>query len=94
LQSQLSKPSSKSEKREGLNSLGSLFDKGVDKLARIIVNYVKCVGDPHKICVDICPVSIFRIKKSGRPEVVNEESCIMCRTCQVNCPFQAIEILP
>ncbi|MGA9387990.1 MAG: 4Fe-4S binding protein [Candidatus Bathyarchaeia archaeon] len=44
--------------------------------------------------MEICPASIFRISKSGRAEIVNEESCIMCRTCQVNCPFQAIQIVP
>lgn len=63
-------------------------------MVKIVVNYAKCVEDPHRICVEICPVSVFRIKKSERPEVVNAENCIVCRTCQVNCPTQAIEILP
>ncbi|HVP26133.1 MAG TPA: 4Fe-4S binding protein [Candidatus Bathyarchaeia archaeon] len=63
-------------------------------MVKIVVNYAKCVGDTHRICVEICPVSVFRIEKSEKPEVVNEVNCIMCRTCQVNCPTQAIEILP
>lgn len=63
-------------------------------MVRVVVNYAKCFDDVHKLCVEICPLSVFRIKKSGRPEVVNEENCTMCRTCQVNCPGQAIEILP
>jgi NAD-dependent dihydropyrimidine dehydrogenase PreA subunit len=62
-------------------------------MVKIVINYAKCVGDADKICVEICPVSVFRNKKSGKPEVVNEKKCIMCRTCQVNCPSQAIEIL-
>jgi NAD-dependent dihydropyrimidine dehydrogenase PreA subunit len=62
-------------------------------MVKIVINYAKCVGDADKICVEICPVSVFRNKKSGKPEVADEENCTMCRTCQVNCPSQAIEIL-
>jgi len=63
-------------------------------MVKIVVDDSKCVKDTQKICVEICPVSVFRLKKSGRPQIVNEEDCIMCRTCQVNCPEQAIKILP
>ena len=63
-------------------------------MVKIIVNYGKCVGDPDRICVEICPVSVFRLRKSGKPVIVNEANCIMCRSCQVNCPGQAIEIVP
>jgi NAD-dependent dihydropyrimidine dehydrogenase PreA subunit len=62
-------------------------------MVKIKLNYEKCVAENGKICVEICPVSVFRNEKSEKPKVVNEESCIMCRTCQVNCPSQAIEIL-
>lgn len=62
-------------------------------MVKIIVDYAKCVGDPNRICVEICPVSVFLVKKSEKPKVVNEENCIMCRSCQVNCPGQAIRIL-
>jgi len=63
-------------------------------MVKIKIDYAKCVNDIDKICVEICPVSVFRNEKSKSPRIVNEESCIMCRTCQVNCPNQAIEILP
>jgi len=62
-------------------------------MVKIVIDYAKCVGDADRICMEICPVSIFRDGKSKKPTVVNEESCIMCRTCQVNCPNQAIKIL-
>ena len=62
-------------------------------MVKITIDYAKCVGNRYKICVEICPASIFRNEKSPRPEVVNEESCNLCRACQVNCPSQAIEIL-
>ncbi|MGQ9550957.1 MAG: 4Fe-4S dicluster domain-containing protein [Candidatus Bathycorpusculaceae bacterium] len=62
-------------------------------MAKIVVDYTKCVGDLDKICVEICPVSIFQNQKLGKPRVVNEENCIICRTCEVNCPSQAIKIL-
>jgi 2-oxoglutarate ferredoxin oxidoreductase subunit delta len=61
-------------------------------MVKIKINYIKCVEDPYKICVELCPVSIFQNEKLEKPKVVNEEKCILCRTCQVNCPNQAIEI--
>lgn len=65
----------------------------VKNMVRIIIDYAKCVGDADRICVEICPVSIFRDNKSEKPKIVNEENCIQCRTCEVNCPGQAIKIL-
>jgi NAD-dependent dihydropyrimidine dehydrogenase PreA subunit len=62
-------------------------------MVRIVIDYDKCAKEKDKICVEICPVSIFRFGKSAKPEAVNVENCIMCRTCQVNCPRQAIEIV-
>jgi NAD-dependent dihydropyrimidine dehydrogenase PreA subunit len=62
-------------------------------MVKIKVNYAKCIGENGKICVEICPVSVFRDENSVKPEVVNEGNCIVCRTCQFNCPGQAIEIL-
>ena len=61
-------------------------------MVKIIIDYTKC-RDADRICVEICPVSIFRNDESEKPEVVNETNCIMCRTCEVNCPSQAIKIL-
>lgn len=62
-------------------------------MVKIMIDYAKCVGDVDRICVEICPVSVFRNHKLKKPEVVNEANCIMCRTCEVNCPSQAIKIL-
>jgi len=62
-------------------------------MVKIVINYAKCGWDKERICVEICPVSVFRNEKSEKPEVQNEENCLMCRACQVNCPSQAIEIL-
>jgi len=63
-------------------------------MVRITVNYAKCASETYKICVELCPMSVFRAGKSAKPEVVDGEKCILCRTCLVNCPGQAIEILP
>lgn len=62
-------------------------------MVRIVVDYAKCDDGVDKICVEVCPVSVFRSGKSGKPKIVNEKDCIMCRACQVNCPSQAIEIV-
>jgi NAD-dependent dihydropyrimidine dehydrogenase PreA subunit len=62
-------------------------------MVRVRINYAKCVGEKDKICVDLCPVSVFALGKGSRPEPANSEKCIVCRVCAVNCPGQAIEIL-
>ncbi|MEM3700007.1 MAG: ferredoxin family protein [Candidatus Bathyarchaeia archaeon] len=61
-------------------------------MVKIVIDYAKCVGDADRICVEICPVYVFRDEKTKKPTVVNEENCILCRTCEVNCPSQAIKI--
>jgi NAD-dependent dihydropyrimidine dehydrogenase PreA subunit len=62
-------------------------------MVRIKIDYAKCVKEKDRICVELCPFSVFSFEKAPRPRVVDAESCIMCRVCQVNCPSQAIEIL-
>jgi len=62
-------------------------------MVKIIINDVKCLREKEKICVEICPAMVFREGKKSKPEIVNVENCIMCRTCLFNCPAQAIEIL-
>ncbi|MDH7564101.1 MAG: 4Fe-4S binding protein [Candidatus Bathyarchaeota archaeon] len=62
-------------------------------MAKVVVNHAKCVKEQELLCVDLCPVSVFQVKKNTKALVVHEEKCIMCRTCQVNCPGQAIEII-
>lgn len=63
-------------------------------MVRIIIDYDKCSGEKDKICVEICPFSVFTSRGNSKPDVVNVENCILCRTCQVNCPQQAIQIEP
>jgi NAD-dependent dihydropyrimidine dehydrogenase PreA subunit len=62
-------------------------------MAKIRVDNAKCLGEKEKICVEICPFSVFHEGKTKKVEIVNVENCIMCRTCIVNCPGQAIDIL-
>jgi NAD-dependent dihydropyrimidine dehydrogenase PreA subunit len=76
-----------------LNSFRKSIQKEAAGLVKIVVDYAKCVGDPDRICVEICPLSVFVNDRAGKPKVVKEENCIMCRSCEVNCPGQAIRIL-
>lgn len=62
-------------------------------MVKIKIDYAKCVREKDKICVELCPFSVFSFEKTPKPKVVNAENCILCRTCQVNCPGQAIEIV-
>ncbi|OFW55658.1 MAG: hypothetical protein A2V52_03115 [Actinobacteria bacterium RBG_19FT_COMBO_54_7] len=49
-------------------------------------------------CIDICPQSgefeypVFIEGPERTPEVANPESCILCRSCEVNCRAMAIKV--
>jgi NAD-dependent dihydropyrimidine dehydrogenase PreA subunit len=62
-------------------------------MVKIVINDAKCLREKDKLCVEICPFSVFREGKASKPVVTNLEDCNVCRTCQVNCPSQAIEII-
>jgi len=61
-------------------------------MVKIAVDDAKCIREKEKMCVELCPTSVFRYRPSEKPLVAHAENCIMCRTCQVNCPSQAIDI--
>jgi len=70
--------------------LSKVYVSKAKKVVKITIDYTRCVGNAYKICVELCPASIFRNESSAKPQVVNQESCNLCRACQVNCPSQAI----
>ena len=57
---------------------------------KVKVDLEKCDGDA--VCVDTCPVEVFEIK-DGKSIVINNDECIVCRACEVQCPKSAIEII-
>ena len=65
-------------------------------MVKVEVDHEKCNGDG--ICVDVCPVAVFELKELPEYEgqtksvVVNNDACIVCRVCEVQCPQQAITV--
>jgi len=63
-------------------------------MVSVKVDNSKCNGD--SVCVDICPVAVFEIQDKGsegkKSVVVNNDACIVCRACEVQCPTQAITV--
>ncbi|MDH5447658.1 MAG: ferredoxin family protein [Candidatus Bathyarchaeota archaeon] len=63
---------------------------------KVYIDYNRCKGDG--LCVDLCPVDVFEIKiisqqpRKTKTIVINDEICILCRICEINCPNQAIKI--
>ncbi|MCW3975946.1 MAG: 4Fe-4S binding protein [Candidatus Bathyarchaeota archaeon] len=63
-------------------------------MVKVEVDYEKCNGD--EICVSVCPVSVFEMKEvpeypgDKKSVVVNNDACIVCRACEMQCPTQAI----
>ncbi len=64
-------------------------------MVEVKVDYTKCNADA--ICIDVCPVSVFELQDvAGHDEkksvVINNDACIVCRACEVQCPTQAITV--
>ena len=65
-------------------------------MVKVTVDHTKCDGDGT--CASVCPVSVFEMldkpEFNGKQKAVpvNNDACIMCRACEVQCPQQAITI--
>lgn len=57
-----------------------------------VINQEKCVG--CGICADICPLQVFRFKKSESavPVVKRPYECWHCNACVLDCKAGAIEL--
>jgi NAD-dependent dihydropyrimidine dehydrogenase PreA subunit len=70
--------------------------KEANSLVEVKVDHSKCNGD--SICVDVCPVAVFELQELSeypgekKSVVVENDACIVCRACEVQCPTQAITI--
>ncbi len=74
----------------------SPIDRGGINMVKVEVDYEKCNGD--EICVSVCPVTVFEMKEvpeypgEKKSVVVNNDACIVCRACEMQCPTQAITV--
>ena len=59
-------------------------------MVEVKVDVEKCTG--CGTCVDTCPVEVFEIKDE-KSVVVNNDECLVCRACEVQCPEAAIEVI-
>lgn len=39
-----------------------------------------------------CPKGIIRANKDGKPEIIDKDSCVGCRFCEMHCPDFAITV--
>jgi NAD-dependent dihydropyrimidine dehydrogenase PreA subunit len=62
---------------------------GVSTLNTLKFNSKLCTG--CGICVDVCPHGVFTLN-SRTIHVVRGDACMECGACQVNCPFDAIQV--
>ena len=53
----------------------------------------KCIG--CGICVDICPLDVFRMDGKNEKAIIKyPEDCMTCYTCELKCPEEAIYVHP
>jgi len=62
-------------------------------MVKVEIDLNKCDGDGT--CVDVCPVDVFELQQiEGKTKavIVDNDACIVCRACEVQCPQQAITV--
>ena len=70
--------------------------ESVDK--KITIDHDKCIS--CGTCLDVCPFMVYEAReyKEGStrkrriPEPVNLDDCVLCQTCQAQCPTGAITV--
>jgi NAD-dependent dihydropyrimidine dehydrogenase PreA subunit len=58
-------------------------------MAKPKIDYDKCTN--CGTCIEACPVEVFA-KEGEKVEIKNPKECISCRSCEIQCPANAIEI--
>lgn len=61
---------------------------------RVRVDAGRCAGARRcGVCLLVCPAGCFAVdEKSKRVVVVNEDACMECYACKVQCRHDAIEL--
>lgn len=64
-------------------------------MVKVSVDLAKCNGDG--VCVDICPTQVFEMKavtgyEGTKSVVINNDACIGCKACEVQCATQCITV--
>jgi len=59
-------------------------------MVEVKVDQEKCDG--CGTCVDVCPVDVFELREE-KSYVVNNDECLVCKACEVQCPNGAIEVI-
>lgn len=56
----------------------------------VFIDKEKCTN--CKRCYDQCPEGLFGLDENGEVYVKYEHECWLCGSCQMDCPFGAIQV--
>lgn len=46
------------------------------------------------VCMDVCPMDVFRREETGAFRIVYKDDCMTCFNCELECPMVAIHVGP
>ncbi|MFC1917097.1 ferredoxin family protein [Chloroflexota bacterium] len=56
------------------------------------INLEECTG--CGLCYEACPMDVIRMNDEGKSYVSYPSDCIVCYSCERDCPFTAVIITP
>jgi NAD-dependent dihydropyrimidine dehydrogenase PreA subunit len=74
-------------RNEEVYTMNMQYLKGV---AKLYFYEKECIG--CGICINVCPHEVFEQLEDGTVIVKDQDRCMECGACALNCPVNAVEV--
>jgi len=65
--------------------------KYIQDVATISLDKDSCIG--CRMCISVCPHGVFDVNEH-KAEIIQQNDCMECGACSLNCPVEAITVDP